>query len=602
MNSTNKTFGIFSNIFYVYKEVIKHKWYLCCILLLSLISTIGTRFIWLYMSKAVIENVANCSVETVFIKQILGITCIAIVFMLLQTVVFYWVDPAAYYIRPMFMLRRNQKFFNIKFGRTELKEVLDSRQKSVNATSWPHNGVEGLIRKTIIITSEIATCIVAMIILGKSSPIMIIIVLFFGTLSYIMINKTSYFEKEYSKDKVVYEKRKEEFFTKTTRDFTYGKDIRIFDVADRLLATIKELNYYLHKKICNAWIRCEITTRSFEMMRETIMYILLICLIVNGEYSIADFALYIGCVRNFASSYHIVSKTFAEIKNCSREVDDFRNFEALCNNGNMVKKDIPIEDDYRFEFRNVSFMYPSTNRYVLKNINITIEVGTKLAVVGLNGAGKTTFIKLLLGLYEPSEGEILMNGVNIQEFDRNAYYRVFAPVFQDMECYAFTLAENISMKDISETDVKKADMIARKVGLGNKLDEWKDGIYTNLLKILHEDGVILSGGEIQKMGLARALYKNAPVAILDEPTAALDVMAERKMYEDFDELIKGRTAVYISHRLASTKFCDVVAMFQEGKIIEYGTHDELMMKKGKYYEMFDMQACYYRENNVEGAG
>lgn len=603
-SSSNRSFGLWSNILYVYKEVLKSKRYLLLLLVVSLLSTIGTRYIWLYMSKVVIEFVGNNSLEDRFVLVVLKLTCIAVIFMLMQTFVTYWVDPAAYYIRPMFMLRRNQKYFDVSFERTELQEVLDIRQKSVNATRWPHNGVEGLIRKTIVFTSEIATCFVAMFILGKSSPIMIIVVVLFGTVSYIMIDKTSALEKKYTKDEVVYEKRKEECFTKTTRDFTYGKDIRLFSVADRMIATIKELNYYIHVNVCkarNAWIKCEMASSSLEMIRELTMYAILIYLILKGKYSIADFTLYIGCVRNFASSYQTLSKTFAEMRNCSREVDDFRNFETLCDNEVQMTEDIPLVEKYKIEFRGVGFVYPSTNRYVLKNINITIETGTKLAVVGLNGAGKTTFIKLLLGLYEPTEGEILVNGVNIQKYDKNSYYRIFSPVFQDMECFAFTLAENISMKDISETDIKKADSIARKVGLGNKLDEWKAGIQTNMLKVLHDDGVTLSGGEMQKMGLARALYKNAPIAILDEPTAALDVMAESKMYEDFDELIQGHTAVYISHRLASTKFCDLIAMFENGNIIEFGTHEELMKKKGKYYEMFDMQASYYREENEEGA-
>lgn len=598
--SSKKSFGLFKNIVYVYKEVVKSKRYLLGLLLGSLVSTIGTRFIWLYMSKVVIERVGNGLLEKDFVRQIAEITCLAIVFMIMQIFVLYWVDPAAYYIRPMFMLRRNQKFFDMSFGRTEEQEILDSRQKSVNATSWPHNGVEGLIRKTIVLVSEFATCLFAMIILGQSSLIMIIVVVVFGTVSYFVTDITATIEKKYTKDDVVYEKRKEEFFTKTARDFTYGKDIRLYNVADTILVTINELNCLMHKKLRkarNAWIRCGITISSLEMVRELVMYMLLIYMIMRGQYSIADFALYIGCVRNFASSYQTLNKTLAEMRNCSREVDDFRNFELLCDDDERTRVPIPLVQHYQFEFKNVSFRYPSTNKYTLQNINITINSGTKLAVVGLNGAGKTTFIKLLLRLYEPTEGEILVNGVNVQEYDKKTYYHIFSPVFQDMQCYAFTLAENIAMKDISKTDVARAEEIARKVGLGNKLDEWNDGINTNILKVLHDDGVTLSGGEMQKMGLARALYKNAPVAILDEPTAALDVMAESKIYEDFDELVQGRTAVYISHRLASTKFCDVIAMFENGGIIELGNHEELMKKKGKYYEMFEMQACYYREKN-----
>lgn len=593
-------YNLFENVIYVYKGVVEHKPYLLLILFLSIISTVGARYVWLFVSKLVIGYIDTGVEQAGFIRQIALLSVLAIVFLCLQALVLYWVDPAAFYVRPMFMLRRNRSFFHLNFEKTEQQETLDSRQKSINATSWPQNGVEGLIRKTIVFFSELAICIVAMVVLGKSSPIMIAVVVLFGTLSYFMIDKTSALEKKYTKDDVVYEKRKEEHFTKTARDFTYGKDIRLYKMEGIIFDTINSLNLVMHNKVCearNAWIKCDFLVHFLEMVRELVMYILLIYMIIKGKCSIAEFTLYIGCVRNFALAYQTLATTFAEMRNCSREVNDFREFEALCNRDDSSGIPVPMTGKYTFEFKNVSFKYPSAESYALKNLNIKIDNGMKLAVVGLNGAGKTTFIKLLLRLYEPTEGEILLNGVNINEYSRKDYFRIFAPVFQDLECFAFTLAENISMKDLKETDVDRAEKIARKVGLNKKLDEWKGGILTNVLKDLHNDGITLSGGESQKMGLARALYKDAPVAILDEPTAALDVMAESKMYEDFDEMVKGQTAVYISHRLASTKFCDMIAMFQGGKLVEYGTHDALMDKHGKYYEMFEMQACYYKEDD-----
>ena len=208
-------------------------------------------------------------------------------------------------------------------------------------------------------------------------------------------------------------------------------------------------------------------------------------------------------------------------------------------------------------------------------------------------------MKLLLRLYDPTEGDIFINAKNIKDMDRQQYYKLFAPVFQDLECFAFTLVENVSMKNIEDTDMGEAESSLRKAGLGNKIDEWEKGLNTQMLKIMHNDGVILSGGEMQKLGLARALYKDASIVVLDEPTAALDAIAESKMYQDFDELVKEKTAIYISHRLASTRFCDVIAMFDDGKLIEYGSHDELMKQQGKYAEMFELQAHYYK-NEVRG--
>ena len=231
----------------------------------------------------------------------------------------------------------------------------------------------------------------------------------------------------------------------------------------------------------------------------------------------------------------------------------------------------------------------------MKNINIRIGAHEKLAVVGLNGAGKTTFVKLLLKLYKPTSGKIYINGIDINTIDTKKYYKLFAPVFQDMECYAFSLAENISMKCEDETDKQYAKECLMKAGLGEKLNTLELGMDTPMLKVLTDDGLELSGGEKQKLALARAIYKNAPMVVLDEPTAALDAMAESKMYEQFDAIIDGKLAIYISHRLASTRFCDNIALFENGEMTEYGTHSTLLEQNGRYAEMFQMQSQYYKE-------
>ena len=214
----------------------------------------------------------------------------------------------------------------------------------------------------------------------------------------------------------------------------------------------------------------------------------------------------------------------------------------------------------------------------------------------MNGAGKSTFIKLLLRLYDVTEGRILMNGTDIRRFNRAEYYRLFSPAFQDVTVFAFPMAENVSMDPPDETDKTKADKCLREAGLSEKIDSLSKGIDTELLKVLYDDGVDLSGGEKQKLALARALYKGSNVIVLDEPTAALDALAEYRLYKSFNGLVGNRTAVYISHRLSSTRFCDRVAMFKDGEMTETGTHDELMAKNGDYAEMFRVQAQYYIED------
>lgn len=593
-----KQYTLLNNIIYVYRGVAKHKPYLIALVVISTICTAGSKFVWLFLSKYVIEYIQAGMSSKELIQIVCILTLLGIAFMIGQTIVSYWTDPAAFYVRPMFMLDRNKRYFNMKYEWMEHKEVLDALQKSIHATSWPQNGVEGLIRKTINIFSDLFTCLIAMVILFQSSHLMILFVLVFGVLSYHSIDKVSQMEKKLTKDEVTYQNRKKDHFVKVARDFAYGKDIRLFRGKDKLLGTIDEMNEEVHGKVREArkqWMKSGLFVNVLEFLREMIMYGYLIFLILRGTLDIAEFVLYIGCVRSFATTFQNLVTVYAGMRQCSREVNDFRSFCEFCEEEKEIVTPGTKVQDYEIEFRNVSFRYPSSDHFALKNFSITIQGKTKLAIVGLNGAGKTTFVKLLLRLYDPTEGDIFINGKNIKNINREQYYELFAPVFQDLECFAFTLAENVSMQNLENTNMVKTDLCLRRAGLGNKLDEWEKGLETQMLKTMHNDGVILSGGEKQKMGLARALYKDAPIVVLDEPTAALDPIAESKMYQEFDELVKGKIAIYISHRLASTRFCDVIAMFENGQLIEYGTHDELMCKQGKYAAMFDMQAHYYRE-------
>lgn len=261
--------------------------------------------------------------------------------------------------------------------------------------------------------------------------------------------------------------------------------------------------------------------------------------------------------------------------------------------GEGTIKNIKLEK-YEFKFENVSFKYPGHNKFILKNLNLTIEAGSKLAIVGINGAGKTTLTKLLMRLYEPTEGRILLNGVDIKQFDRESYFNIFAPVFQNIEIFAFPVWQNISMKPENETDRNRVMETLKRSDLEEKINRYENKIDTTLLRIIDPDGVDFSGGERQRLAMARALYSDRAVLVLDEPTAALDALAEDKMYQEFNEMVKGKTAIFISHRLSSTRFCDKIVMFEDGKIIEEGTHDELMKTGGKYSDMFQIQAQYYK--------
>ena len=247
---------------------------------------------------------------------------------------------------------------------------------------------------------------------------------------------------------------------------------------------------------------------------------------------------------------------------------------------------------YEIEFRNVSFKYAGSENYALKNVNLTFNVGERLAVVGMNGSGKTTFIKLMCRLYDPTEGEIYMNDFNVRKYDYRQYLDLFSVVFQDYSLLALPLGNNVS--SAATWDGEKAERCLREVGFGERYDNMPKGLETPIYKNFDDEGVNVSGGEAQKIALARALYKNAPFIILDEPTAALDPIAEAEIYSKFDEIVGDKTAIYISHRLSSCRFCDKIAVFDNGEIVQVGSHEELLAdENGKYYGLWTAQAQYY---------
>jgi ABC-type multidrug transport system fused ATPase/permease subunit len=335
-------------------------------------------------------------------------------------------------------------------------------------------------------------------------------------------------------------------------------------------------------------------------VRKILVYAVLFTAVLKKDMSAGDFTMFLTFSLAFANALFGLLQRFGDYKKASLETDDFRSFIDLkTEDDDKEYIPVPNTDSYEIEFVDVSYKYLKSDKEALSHLNLKIRPGEKLAVVGLNGAGKTTMIKLLLRLYDPSEGYITLNGTDIRKFKRADYYKLFAPVFQNVEIFAFLMSENIAMLRAGDLDTAKVRRCACEAGLEERLASLSKGIETPLTKIVEDDGVDLSGGEKQKLALAKALYKGAKIVVLDEPTSALDAIAEQSLYESFDDMIGDKSAVYISHRLASTGFCDRIAMFENGHLVEYGSHDELMRSGGKYAEMFNTQAQYYRENPTD---
>lgn len=313
-----------------------------------------------------------------------------------------------------------------------------------------------------------------------------------------------------------------------------------------------------------------------------------------GAFGLGSVTQYVASITKVSGGMSSFVSTLGDMRNNAPFLE--LTFEFLDIPNNMYQGSLTVEKrndrKYEVEFRNVSFKYPGSENYALRNVNMKFEIGKRLAVVGMNGSGKTTFIKLLCRLYDPTEGEILLNGIDIRKYNYAEYMNIFSVVFQDFKLFSLTLGENVASG--SRIDREKVIDCLNKAGFGGRLAEMPNGIDTYLYTDYEKDGVNVSGGEAQKIAIARALYKDSPFIILDEPTAALDPIAEAEIYGKFDEIAGDKTAIYISHRLSSCKFCDEIAVFHGGAVIQQGTHASLVAdESGKYYELWHAQAQYY---------
>lgn len=390
------------------------------------------------------------------------------------------------------------------------------------------------------------------------------------------------------------------FYMDQTLDYNVGKGIRLYnqrEIFNKELDSFCQEGAKIFSGLGNMSAKYNGVGAFISSSLGGIVYIFVGLKAISGAISIGCIVQYAGSINQFMSGSTEVLSSFNNIRNNNQYLQlyiDFMNIE-----GEKYKGSLPVEkrndDEYEIEFRNVSFKYPGTDVYVLKNVSIKLNIGERLAVVGMNGSGKTTFIKLLCRLYDPNEGEVLLNGIDIKKYDYEEYMNLFSIVFQDFKLFSFPLGENVAAS--VDYDDKKVESFLEKSGLKERLKDMPKGVQTPLYKDFDEDGVEISGGEAQKMALARALYRDAPIIILDEPTAALDPIAEFEIYSKFNEIVGTKTAFYISHRLSSCRFCDEIAVFHEGMIIQKGNHDELLQDEdGKYYELWHSQAQYYNEN------
>ena len=396
-----------------------------------------------------------------------------------------------------------------------------------------------------------------------------------------------------------------EYANKTATSREFAKDIRMFGLRgwleDLWGSTMRLYSAFCAKRE-RKYIWANIIDIVLTFLRNGIAYAFLIGITVKNGLPASQFLLYFAALSGFAQWVVEILDKLSVMHKQSLDISTIREFldwdEPFDLNGG---ERIAFEPNKQYEIRldDVSFRYPKADKDTLSHINLTVHPGEKLAIVGLNGAGKTTLVKLVCGFLDPTEGRILLNGEDIRKFNRNDYYALFSAVFQEFSVLDVTVKENVAqcVDGIDETRVWQC---IDKAGLTEKIQSLPKGIETHLGRRVFKDGVEFSGGQTQRLMLARALYKNAPILVLDEPTAALDPIAENDIYQKYNDMTHGRTSFFISHRLASTRFCDRIIFVDSGKIAEEGTHDELLKNGGGYAYLFEVQSKYYRSDNQDG--
>jgi len=601
MSSKKKERGVLRKVYgYYFPSAWKQdKGYFFCKLAQLIISSVSPLVTVVFIPEIVAELIGEKRSE-VLIQLVVLLVGIQFVLNLLSALFRYLVEKASQRFEDFYSGELSKRIMELDFQLTEDKKALDQLELAKNGMNRYSGGLNGLMEPFFNAVSSMITLAGVTYLIVIQAPFVLLI-------ATVVVAMTTVFNV--AKNKI--EQKGYRQLSKIDRifgylgfglaDFRYGKDIRLYDSKDMMVGKWKRYTEEYNDKnvaIANKMLPLQLGTVMTNILHDAAIYIYLGFLGITGQITIAVCVQMISAAGTFTNSLKTIMTCYTDIvkrANYANEYVKFMDYPAAMEKG---EKKIG-EGLHVFEFKNVSFAYPGSEVSVLKNMNLTIHEGEHLSIVGLNGAGKTTMVKLLCRLYDPTEGEILMDGVNIKEYDYESYMKAFAPVFQDFQLFAFSIRENLLLKEeFNEEDEKIASATLTRVGINDKLRSFTKGLDTILFKRFDMDGIEPSGGEKQKIAIARALIKDAPVVILDEPTAALDPIAEYEIYRQFEDMVEGKTAIYISHRLSSCQFCDRIAVFSEGYVKECGTHAELVNKEGGIYaEMFAAQAQYYRDEN-----
>lgn len=590
------SYTVYQNLRYILKKAWKHQKSVLVVMMLLILMTVATSTLGIYLPKVVVACITQKADVGILIATIIGFTIVTAILYTLNNYFSITIQGKRTSLRLQVCQEKLMKVLNTDYSNIKKQSFLTGQQKVNDLTNNNSSPTEAIYDCLTKLGTNGLGLFVYLSILISISPLLLVLVAITTLMGYYAQKYANAWRFNHDDENAKYNKRLF-FLQQLGGQQDIAKDIRVFHMShwiDDVYKKFSRLSFDFDRRAEGRYLFADIVDCVGTLLREGITYAYLIWRVLEYNMPVDEFILLFGAVAGLSvwlmglldenARLHRYSLDFCRVREFLEYPETFKN---------ETGEDIQCKGKFEFEFKNVSFKYPGAKEYTLKNINLKVKQGEKLAIVGLNGAGKTSLIKLLCGFHDPTEGEVLVNGRDIKSLNRNQYYDLFTAVFQEFNILPISVAENVGQSYMDGVNKEKLHACLKQADILEKINSLPQKENSLMMKNVHEEAVEFSGGEIQKLMLARALYKDSPVLILDEPTAALDPIAESELYNKYNDLSKDKTAFYISHRLASTRFCSKILLIKDGGIIESGSHEELLAKKGEYARLFDIQSQFY---------